>query len=77
LTCVFWAENAENKCKSNKQKQIPAGMTTRKAKTSWPIEFFVIPPITNARWMGHPIIFGGLIDEGQKQGQGQQQIPTG
>src|SRR5580704_9150877 len=31
LTCVFWGENAKNKCKGNKQKQI-LGMTTRKAK---------------------------------------------
>jgi hypothetical protein len=23
LTCEFWAENAKNKCKGKKQKQIP------------------------------------------------------
>jgi hypothetical protein len=31
LTCDFWAEIAEGKYKSNKQQQIPSGMTTRKA----------------------------------------------
>ena len=30
LTCDFWAENAENKCKGNKQKQIPPGDDNKK-----------------------------------------------
>jgi hypothetical protein len=31
LTCDFWAEITEGKYKSNKQQQIPSGMTTTKA----------------------------------------------
>jgi hypothetical protein len=42
LTCDFWAENAKNKCKCNKQKQIPCGDDNKKgkgkttAKARWP-----------------------------------------
>jgi hypothetical protein len=32
LTCEFWAENAKNKCKGNKQKQIPFGDDNKKSK---------------------------------------------
>jgi len=38
LTRDFWAENAKNKCKSNKQQQIPFWDATRKAKgNSYPL----------------------------------------
>jgi hypothetical protein len=32
LTCDFWAENAKNKCKRNKQQQIPFGDDNQKEK---------------------------------------------
>jgi hypothetical protein len=32
LTCEFWAENEENNCNGNKQKQIPCGDDNKKGE---------------------------------------------
>jgi hypothetical protein len=40
LDMRFWAENAKNKCKSNKRLQIPFGITIRKATATAPAILF-------------------------------------